>query len=112
METAGSESGLLVLYVQLYVKAQVVVAEVQHRAPVSRYIDARSKDEPSSFRVGELSDCVCISERSGYPLFRDRIQIVFAAIWGFLFFSEVPDLLSIVGALLVVAGTVVVARSS
>jgi len=52
------------------------------------------------------------TEKAGRAMSMSYVQIVFAAIWGFLFFSEVPDPLSIVGALLVVAGTVVVARSS
>ncbi len=52
------------------------------------------------------------TEKAGRAMSMSYVQIVFAAIWGFLFFSEVPDPLSIVGALLVVAGTVVVARSA
>ncbi len=52
------------------------------------------------------------TEKAGRAMSMSYIQIVFAAIWGFLFFSEVPDPLSIVGALLVVAGTVVVAKAS
>jgi drug/metabolite transporter (DMT)-like permease len=38
------------------------------------------------------------------------LQIVFAAIWGMLFFQEFPDLLSVVGAIAVIGGTIVVAR--
>ncbi len=52
------------------------------------------------------------TEKAGRAMSMSYVQIVFAAIWGFLFFSEVPNPLSIVGALLVVAGTVVVARSA
>jgi drug/metabolite transporter (DMT)-like permease len=37
------------------------------------------------------------------------LQIVFAAVWGALFFGEVPDLLTVVGALMVVGGTLIVA---
>ena len=52
------------------------------------------------------------TEKAGRAMSKSYVQIVFAAIWGFLFFSEVPDPLSIVGALLVMAGTVVVAKAS
>ena len=50
------------------------------------------------------------TEKAGRAMSMSYVQILFAALWSFLFFSEVPDPLSIVGALLVVAGTVVVAR--
>jgi len=36
-------------------------------------------------------------------------QIVFVGVWGMLFFSEFPDALSVLGALLVIAGTLAVA---
>jgi drug/metabolite transporter (DMT)-like permease len=49
-------------------------------------------------------------ERAGRAMAMTYLQIVFAAIWGMLFFQEFPDLLSIVGALLVIGGTLVVAR--
>lgn len=39
------------------------------------------------------------------------LQILFAALWGFLFFSEIPDALSVVGGLLVVSGILLTARS-
>ena len=52
------------------------------------------------------------AEKAGRAVSMSYVQIVFAAVWGFLFFSEVPDLLSIFGALLVVSGTLVVARAS
>ena len=52
------------------------------------------------------------AEKAGKAMSLSYIQIVFAAIWGFLFFSEVPDWLSIVGAVLVVAGTLVAGRRS
>lgn len=39
------------------------------------------------------------------------LEVVFAALWGLLFFQEVPDLLTIVGTLFVVGGTLVVARN-
>ena len=76
-----SKASLLVLYVQLYVEAQVVViTKEQHPGPVRRYINERSEDKASSIRVSELSNRVCVFERSGDPLFRDRKQIVFVAI--------------------------------
>lgn len=39
------------------------------------------------------------------------LQILFAAVWGFTFFGEVPDILTVFGVLLVVSGIVFVARS-
>jgi len=51
-------------------------------------------------------------EKAGRALSMSYVQIVFAALWGVLFFNEVPGLLTLLGALLVVAGTIVVARSS
>ncbi len=50
-------------------------------------------------------------EKAGRAMSLSYVQIVFAALWGLLFFSEVPGLLTILGALLVVAGTLVVARN-
>lgn len=52
------------------------------------------------------------AERAGRAMSMSYIQIVFAALWGLLFFAEVPDALSIVGAMLVVAGTLVVAQKA
>lgn len=49
-------------------------------------------------------------ERAGRAMAMTYLQIVFAAAWGMLFFREVPDLLSVLGALAVVGGTIVVAR--
>jgi drug/metabolite transporter (DMT)-like permease len=40
------------------------------------------------------------------------LQVVLAAMWGALLFSEVPDLLTLGGAALIIAGTVIVAVSS
>ena len=51
-------------------------------------------------------------EQAGRAMSLSYIQIVFAACWGLLFFGERPDVLSILGAVLVVAGTMVVARRS
>jgi drug/metabolite transporter (DMT)-like permease len=50
-------------------------------------------------------------EKAGRAMSMSYVQIIFAALWGFFFFSEAPDLLGILGALLVVAGTLVVARA-
>jgi drug/metabolite transporter (DMT)-like permease len=49
--------------------------------------------------------------RAGQAMPITYLQIVFATVWGLLFFGEVPDLLTVVGAVLVVGGTLVVARS-
>lgn len=49
-------------------------------------------------------------ERAGRAMSMTYLQIVFAAVWGMLFFGEVPDLLSVAGAVLVIGGTVLVAR--
>lgn len=38
------------------------------------------------------------------------LQILFAALWGLMFFGEMPDVLSIVGALLVMSGILLAAR--
>lgn len=39
------------------------------------------------------------------------LQILFATVWGMIFFAEVPDLLSVFGGLLVVSGILLTARS-
>lgn len=49
-------------------------------------------------------------EKAGRAMSVTYVQIVFAAVWGFLFFSEIPNALSLVGALFVVAGTLLAAR--
>jgi len=49
-------------------------------------------------------------ERAGRAMAMTYLQIVFAAFWGMLFFQEFPDMLSVIGALLVIGGTIVVAR--
>lgn len=38
------------------------------------------------------------------------LQILFAALWGFIFFAEVPDLLSVLGGIFVVSGILLTAR--
>ncbi|WP_158705001.1 DMT family transporter [Salinibacter altiplanensis] len=48
--------------------------------------------------------------RTGRAMPVTYLQIVFAAVWGALFFEEMPDLLTVVGALMVGGGTLVVAR--
>lgn len=50
------------------------------------------------------------AERAGRAMAVTYLQIVFAAVWGVLFFQEIPDVLSIFGALLVISGTLLVAR--
>ncbi|MFO7893632.1 MAG: DMT family transporter [Longimicrobiales bacterium] len=50
-------------------------------------------------------------ERAGRAMAVAYMQIVFAAIWGALFFAEYPDLWGLTGALLIVAGTAGIARS-
>ncbi|MFQ5570617.1 MAG: DMT family transporter [Rhodothermales bacterium] len=49
-------------------------------------------------------------EKAGRAMSMSYVQIVFAALWGFFFFQEVLDPLSLFGAVLVVAGTLLVAR--
>lgn len=49
-------------------------------------------------------------ERAGRAMSISYVQVVFAAVWGFAAFREVPDLPAIAGAALVFVGTVVVAR--
>ncbi len=51
------------------------------------------------------------AERAGRATAVGYLQIVFAAVWGALFFHELPGLLAVFGAVLVVAGTLVLARS-
>lgn len=50
------------------------------------------------------------AEQAGRATAASYTQIVFAAFWGFLIFGEVPDLWVFCGALLVVAGTLLLAR--
>ncbi len=51
------------------------------------------------------------TEKAGRAMSMSYVQIVFAALWGLFFFDEVPDPLTILGAILVVAGTLAVARA-
>ncbi len=50
-------------------------------------------------------------ERAGRAMAVGYLQIVFAGIWGFLFFAEVPDRWGVAGALVIVGSTYLVARS-
>lgn len=50
------------------------------------------------------------AERAGRAMAMTYLQIVFAAVWGLLFFEEFPDRWTVFGALLVVGGTILVAR--
>lgn len=49
-------------------------------------------------------------ERAGRAMAVAYMQIVFAATWGALFFSELPDLWGAAGALLIIIGTAGIAR--
>lgn len=49
-------------------------------------------------------------ERAGRAMTVGYLQVLFAAIWGALFFGEIPGWLSLAGALLIVGGTLLVAR--
>lgn len=50
-------------------------------------------------------------ERAGRAMAVAYMQIVFAALWGALFFAELPDLWGLAGALLIIAGTAGIART-
>lgn len=50
------------------------------------------------------------SEPAGRAMAVGYVQIVFAALWGVLFFDEFPNTLGMVGAVLVVGGTLLVGR--
>jgi drug/metabolite transporter (DMT)-like permease len=49
-------------------------------------------------------------ERAGRAMTVAYLQIVFAALWGVVFFGEIPDTWSVVGGLVIVACTFLVAR--
>ena len=51
------------------------------------------------------------AEQAGRAMSMSYLQILFAAIWGALFFGEIPDVLAILGAVLVMGGTVLVTRN-
>ena len=50
-------------------------------------------------------------EKTARAMSVSYLQILFAALWGFLFLSEIPNVLCILGALLVIAGTIVATGS-
>ncbi len=50
-------------------------------------------------------------ERAGRAMAVAYMQIVFAALWGTLFFAERPDLWGVAGALLIIVGTAGIARN-
>lgn len=50
-------------------------------------------------------------ERAGRAMSISYIQVVFAALWGFVVFGESPGLLGVAGAALVFVGTIVVAKA-
>ena len=49
-------------------------------------------------------------ERAGRAISVGYLQIVFAAVWGILFFAEIPGLLSIAGAVLIIASVLRLGR--
>lgn len=51
-------------------------------------------------------------ERAGRAMAVAYMQIVFAALWGALFFRELPDIWGVAGALLIVVGTAGIARGT
>jgi len=51
-------------------------------------------------------------ERAGRAMAVAYMQIVFAALWGALFFAELPDLWGAAGAILIILGTAGIARGS
>ena len=50
-------------------------------------------------------------EKTARAMSVSYLQILFAALWGFMFLSEIPNVLCILGALLVIAGTIVATGS-
>ena len=50
-------------------------------------------------------------ERAGRATSMSYVQVIFAATWGFLFFREVPNSLSIAGALLILLGMLLASRA-
>ncbi len=50
-------------------------------------------------------------ERAGRAMAVAYMQIVFAAVWGALFFAELPDPWGVGGALLIIVGTAGIART-
>lgn len=50
-------------------------------------------------------------EKAGRAMSMSYVQVIFAAAWGFLFFHDVPNSLSIVGAVLILLGMLLVSRT-
>jgi drug/metabolite transporter (DMT)-like permease len=50
-------------------------------------------------------------EKAGRAMSMSYVQVVFAASWGFLFFRETPNSLTILGAALILGGMLVVSRT-
>jgi drug/metabolite transporter (DMT)-like permease len=48
-------------------------------------------------------------ERAGRAMSISYVQVIFAALWGMMAFGERPDMLGVGGAVLVFAGTLLVA---
>jgi len=51
-------------------------------------------------------------ERAGRAMSMSYVQVIFAGVWGILFFNESPNSIAIAGALLTFGGTLLVARRS
>jgi drug/metabolite transporter (DMT)-like permease len=51
-------------------------------------------------------------ERAGRAMSISYVQVVFAALWGIAFFGEIPDAAGVAGAVLVFAGTLLVASKN
>jgi drug/metabolite transporter (DMT)-like permease len=49
-------------------------------------------------------------ERAGRAMSMSYVQVIFAAAWGWLFFREIPNSLSVFGAALILCGMLVVSR--
>jgi drug/metabolite transporter (DMT)-like permease len=50
-------------------------------------------------------------ERAGRATSMSYVQVIFAALWGFLFFSDVPNSLAVAGAVLILGGMFLVSRA-
>ncbi len=49
-------------------------------------------------------------ERAGRAMSISYVQVVFAATWGAVFFADIPNMISVVGAALIFTGTLLVAK--
>lgn len=50
-------------------------------------------------------------EKAGPAMSMSYVQVVFAAVWGFLFFRDVPNSLSVLGAVLILGGMLLASRT-